>query len=73
MILINVGLNFYSLYLRRNSDGSESESIATLATDLDYHSGIDVNVEPNLVTQIKVKEQEMCHTKDKLHYRGSTN
>ena len=50
----SVGLNFYSLYLRRNSDGSESESIATLTTALGFLSGIDVSVEPNLVTQIKV-------------------
>lgn len=54
LLLKVVGLNFYSLYLRRNSDGSESESIATLTTALAFHNGIDVSVEPNLVTQIKV-------------------
>lgn len=54
-----VGLNFYSLYLRRNADGSESESIATLTTNLDYQTGIDINVQPNLVTQIKVRKHNM--------------
>lgn len=61
-MMVILGLNFYSLYLRKNSDGSESESIATLATNLEFHAGIDVNVQPNLVTQIKVKNNDIMYS-----------
>jgi len=49
-----LGLNFYSLYLRRNADGSQSESIAQLANGVEPNFGRDVSVQPNLDTQIKV-------------------
>lgn len=51
---ICIGLNFYSLYLRRNADGSQSESIAQLANGVESNFGRDVSVQPNLDTQIKV-------------------
>lgn len=49
-----VGLYFYGLYHRKNTDGSESESITQLAVDLPRNSGIDVNIQPGTHTTIKV-------------------
>lgn len=47
---------FYGLYQRRNVDGSESESITQLAVNLQINQGIDVNIQPMTIIDIKVME-----------------
>lgn len=47
---------FYGLYQRRNVDGSESESITQLAVNLQINQGIDINIQPMTIIDIKVME-----------------
>lgn len=49
-------MHFYGLYQRRNIDGSESESITQLAVNLQINQGIDINIQPMTIIDIKVME-----------------
>ena len=45
----------YALYQRPNVDGSLSESVTQLATDVEQNTGSDIDIEPNIHLQIKVR------------------
>ena len=49
-----LGLNLYGLYQRYNFDGSQSESVAQLASNVQYNSGQETSLEPGTVLNIKV-------------------
>lgn len=65
----NAGLNFYGLYLRRNFDGSESESITQLVANVPAGEGREISLEPNTNMQIKVLKliQLRIDTTEKLY------
>lgn len=54
--LLHSGLSVYALYFRVNVDGSKSESVAQLASNVLYGSGEEVNLEPGVLLQIKVSQ-----------------
>ena len=50
---MHTGLYFYGLYLRKNYDGSQSESITQLATDVPTGEGREINLQPETNMHIK--------------------
>jgi len=53
--ICTAGLYFYGLYLRRNYDGSQSESITQLAADIPTGEGREINLQPETNMHIKVR------------------
>ena len=47
-------MNYYGLYLRRNYDGSQSESITPIAVNLQLNEGMESSFEPDTPVDIKV-------------------
>ena len=50
-----VDVNVYALYQRSNLDGSHSESVTQLAFGVAGNTGKDIDLEPNIELQIKVR------------------
>ena len=52
--VIYAGMNYYGLYLRKNFDGSESESLTPIALNLQLNEGMETSFEPDTPVDIKV-------------------